>query len=578
MIDKNENVIRLPKHLHKYIVKQDYSSYTPVNHAVWRYIMRINLKNLANKAHSSYVDGLKKTGISLDKIPDISDMNLILSKIGWGAVCVDGFIPPAAFMEFQAYNVLVIATDIRSIKHIGYTPAPDIVHEAAGHAPIIADPEYAEYLRLFGEIGSKALRSKRDFDLYEAIRRLSIIKENPYATASEIEDAEQEIKLIQSDMGELSELAKIRNLHWWTVEYGLIGDLDNPKIYGAGLLSSISESAKCLKEGIVKIPYGVQAAEYSFDITTQQPQLFVTPSFMYLSTVLNEFADTMALRKGGAEGIRKAIDSNAVATCEFSSGLQISGVFTNVITDKNDKVVYLNTTGPTILCEREKMLIGHSSTVHNEGYGSPVGKLAGKDTKIENLRLSELAKIGISVGEQVSLKFESGINVKGILYRVRKNKYGKVLLLTFKNCTVTYNNQFLFKPEWGDYDMGVGESVDSVFAGAADMEEYDSDLFISDTNTIQNNNINSAYNDLYLSVKNIRESDFNSSSLQTLFKDIRNNYPDDWLLSLEIYELAVKHLGKKDIFSNKVRNYLVDCSGLYPENKKLIFDGLNLIN
>jgi phenylalanine-4-hydroxylase len=42
-------------------------------------------------------------------------------------------------------------------------------------------------------------------------------------------------------MGELSEMAQIRNLHWWTVEYGLIGT-DNPKIYGAGLLSSIGES------------------------------------------------------------------------------------------------------------------------------------------------------------------------------------------------------------------------------------------------------------------------------------------------------------------------------------------------
>ena len=37
-------------------------------------------------------------------------------------------------------------------------------------------------------------------------------------------------------------MAQIRNLHWWTVEYGLIGQIGNPKIYGAGLLSSIGES------------------------------------------------------------------------------------------------------------------------------------------------------------------------------------------------------------------------------------------------------------------------------------------------------------------------------------------------
>jgi phenylalanine-4-hydroxylase len=36
-------------------------------------------------------------------------------------------------------------------EHIEYTPAPDIIHEGAGHAPIIANPEYAEYLRRFGD-------------------------------------------------------------------------------------------------------------------------------------------------------------------------------------------------------------------------------------------------------------------------------------------------------------------------------------------------------------------------------------------------------------------------------------------
>jgi phenylalanine-4-hydroxylase len=59
-------------------------------------------------------------------------------------------------MEFQAYNVLVIASDIRQLEHIEYTPAPDIIHECRSRA-IIANPEYAEYLRRFGEIGCKAI-------------------------------------------------------------------------------------------------------------------------------------------------------------------------------------------------------------------------------------------------------------------------------------------------------------------------------------------------------------------------------------------------------------------------------------
>ena len=93
-------------------------------------------------------------------------------------------------MEFQAYNVLVIAEDIRQLKNIEYTPAPDIIHEAAGHAPIIANPEYAEYLRRFGEIGSKAISSAKDYEMYEAIRHLSIVKENPDSSQKSINEAQ----------------------------------------------------------------------------------------------------------------------------------------------------------------------------------------------------------------------------------------------------------------------------------------------------------------------------------------------------------------------------------------------------
>ena len=172
-------VAALPKHLLQFAVDQRYDEYTPIDHAVWRFIMRQNIFFLKEYAHKVYFQGLLETGISFERIPRIDEMNDILGKIGWGAVAVDGFIPPAAFMEFQAYKVLVIACDMRQINHIEYTPAPDIVHEAAGHAPIIVDREYSDYLQRFGEVGAKAMSSKKDFELYEAIRHLSILKELP---------------------------------------------------------------------------------------------------------------------------------------------------------------------------------------------------------------------------------------------------------------------------------------------------------------------------------------------------------------------------------------------------------------
>ena len=85
----------------------------------------------------------------------------------------------------------------------------------------------------------------------------------------------------------------LSRLHWWTVEYGLIGSLKNPKIYGAGLLSSVGESQNCLTDSVKKIPFSIDCINYNYDITEQQPQLFVTESFSKLTDVLHEFEKTM---------------------------------------------------------------------------------------------------------------------------------------------------------------------------------------------------------------------------------------------------------------------------------------------
>ncbi|HEY3600852.1 MAG TPA: aromatic amino acid hydroxylase, partial [Chthoniobacterales bacterium] len=323
----NAAVRALPKHLLQFAVDQRYDDYTPVDHAVWRFIMRQNIFFLKEYAHKVYFQGLLDTGISFERIPRISEMNDILGKIGWGAVAVDGFIPPAAFMEFQAYKVLVIACDMRQIHHIEYTPAPDIVHEAAGHAPIIVDREYSDYLQRFGEVGAKAMSSRKDFELYEAIRHLSILKELPDSDAKEVEEATREVEYKQANLGHPSEMARLSRLHWWTVEYGLIGTLENPKIYGAGLLSSIGESVSCLEPHVKKLWYSIDAQDQPFDITTKQPQLFVCRDFQHLREVLEEFASTMAFRVGGLEGINKAIECKNVTTCQYSSGLQVAGMF-----------------------------------------------------------------------------------------------------------------------------------------------------------------------------------------------------------------------------------------------------------
>ncbi|WP_159946866.1 aromatic amino acid hydroxylase [Polaribacter septentrionalilitoris] len=566
---------KLPKHLHKFVVRQPYEEYTAQNQAVWRYVMRMNVDYLSKVAHKSYIKGLKKTGISINNIPKMQGMNRILKDIGWAAVSVDGFIPPNAFMEFQAYNVLVIASDMRTINHIEYTPAPDIIHEAAGHAPIIANPEYAEYLRRFGEIGSKAISSAKDYEMYEAIRLLSILKENPNSSEKEINEAQEKVEFLQNNMGELSEMAQIRNLHWWTVEYGLIGDLQNPKIYGAGLLSSIGESKWCLQEEVKKVPYSIEAARVNFDITKPQPQLFVTPDFAHLSLVLEQFANTMAIRKGGLNGIQKLINSKNLGTIELSTGIQISGVFTNVIADENGNPIYFQTTGETALANRDKELIGHGITNHKYGFGSPIGKLKGINIPIENMSPRDLEAYQIYEGKQITLEFEGGIRVQGDVITGTRDLKGRILLITFKNCTVTYRNQILFQPDWGVYDMAIGKEVVSAYSGPADVNSFLDLGKVSETKThkIDYSLSQKELYNLYAQVKEMREENTASEKKITeIFNQLKNNFPEDWLLLLEVYELALQNTYSiKSIILEKLEE--LKCNKSYT---KLIDNGLVL--
>jgi len=539
----NEVTRKLPKHLHKFIVKQPYSEYTAQNQAVWRYVMRMNIDYLGKVAHKSYLKGLEKTGISLETIPEMEGMNRILKEIGWAAVSVDGFIPPNAFMEFQAYNVLVIASDMRTINHIQYTPAPDIIHEAAGHAPIIANPEYAEYLRRFGEIGSKAISSSKDYEMYEAIRLLSILKEDPGSTSEEVLKAQKAVEELQNNMGEMSEMAQIRNLHWWSVEYGLIGALNDPKIYGAGLLSSIGESAWCLTDAVKKLPYSLEAANKSFDITKPQPQLFVTPDFAKLSLVLEQFANTMSLRKGGMKGVKKLISSKNLGTIELSTGIQVSGHFSRVI-EFEGKSIYVQTTGPTALANRDKELIGHGIAYHAEGFGSPIGKLKGINIPIENMSPRDLEAYGIYEGKETTLEFVGGIKVVGEVITGTRDLQGKIQLISFKNCTVTFEDEVLFDPSWGIYDMAVGVEVVSAYSGPASVNSFEDVNKVSETKThkIQYTEKQIALYDLYAQLRTLREhATLTESAVELVFSALVANHPSDWLLMLELYEVSVKN-------------------------------------
>lgn len=577
-----EYIESLPPYLASFAEPQNYHLYTPENQAVWRFIMRNLTDFFKEKAPEAYFAGLEKAAIPTERIPKIEEMIDGLKDIGWGAICVNGFIPPAAFMEYNANKILPISADMRSLKTLLYTPAPDIVHEAAGHAPIVADPEYTDFLQKVGEYGAKALSNKFDKEVYEAIRELSIVKEYPHSTTEDIQKAEKRLDKAVFDRKNhtLSEASLVSRFHWWTVEYGLLKREDGMKMYGAGLLSSMGESRNCLGDDVKKIKLSIDALNTDYDITREQPQLFYVESSKDLFPVLEELADRMAFRKGGVESLEKAIEGECLATVVLDSGLQISGVWTNVIKDNWGEAVYMNTTGPTSLAYKNIELIGHGKEYHSAGYSTPIGKLKGDNRSLKELNYKELDSRGIERGKKSKLEFQSGVIVEGVLTDIT-SRNGENILFTFNQCTVTGpNGEKLFDPSWGVYDMAVGDTIPSVFGGPADKKNYDFIESKSDNLTmkVEHTKDQKRVFEIYEIVRSIRESGLvnpqNFKKLRDCFEEVKKIAPDNWLIVMEIYELVFS--GDDELFKNDLLKSLETQKRLGKDIEHLINLGIEL--
>ncbi len=120
--------------------------------------------------------------------------------------------------------------------------------------------------------------------------------------------------------------------------------------------------------------------------------------------------------------------------------------------------------------------------------------------------------------KQVNFEFEGGIEVKGEIITGTRNLQGKVILISLKNCTVTYKEELLFKPEWGNYDMAVGKEIISAFAGPADAKSFDMITHKPSSTTIKSKKTpeREELESLYESVRNIRQGKNTKFSLDRL--------------------------------------------------------------
>ena len=468
-------------------------------------------------------------------------------------MAVEGFIPPAAFMEFQARGYLPISSPIRTAAHLGYTPAPDIIHEAAGHAPMLCHQEYAEYLRQYATVAHKAMVTHEDMRMYDVIRRISDGKEDPRVPPSDIENLERELQELSDSITSPSEAAKLSRINWWTVEYGLIGTLGQPKVYGAGLLSSVYEAEYALSDAVTKIPYSLDCVNYTYDITRPQPQLFVTESFQKLIDVLDEFASTMAYTYGGVRALAQAQSGQTVNTVVLGSGIEISGIVSAFRTKEQapSETAYLQLQGPSQLSYQGREIPGHGTTHHADGYGTVVGDLVAYPGRCPS-RLSpqEWHDLGAVPGQPITWKWTSGVVASGT-FQGAYDVDGNRLIVSLENAWVRHGDDVLFRPEWGVYDLALGQDVVSVYGGPADRVAYtDSSMEDFSVRRVGVPSYTSEEKRRHSLYERAAESRRNGAApvADALWEEARRDFSDDWLLFLEVYECA-QTLGNKPLLA-----------------------------
>lgn len=548
-----QNLSFVPEHLKTYIVSQNYDKYTPREHATWRFIMRQSLHFFKHHAHQTYLNGLKATGIPVETIPRISEMDQCLQKFGWRAVGIRGFIPTLVFLDFQSRSILPIATDMRTLEHIGYTPSPDIVHEAAGHAPILTDHDYGAYIAKYATIARKCIYSDEDIRLYEAIRALSDVKENPDTTEKELRSCLKELESATHNISWVSEATLISRFYWWTAEYGLVGTKDNPKIFGAGLLSSVAEGKSCIEGGATILPLDLKCLDQDYDITEPQPQLFLTQDFSSLSELLQQIESKIAYKQGGLHGLQIAQKSKTVCTTVFECGLSVSGQLTEFVLNTQSEPNFIRWSGPVQICHEDKELEGHGIKRHKEGMSTPLGKwiVGGKATDLSEWTTENWERSAWQ-GREITINHEDGYTLNGVCMDALFCK-DQLAMLTFSQCTLTSpSKQILFQPEWGEFDMIISSNkITSVYGGPADWQAYGK-LHVGESSTYPGRQSPYTESEVrchehYKNIRKIRDSILTNSDKNTAqlldetIQECCSNPDTDWLIGLELIEILSHH-------------------------------------
>lgn len=181
-------------------MEQVYENYTTEDQQVWKILYDRQIKNLPSAATKAYMEGLKKTEFRPEMIPDFAATNKVLRETtGWELAVVPGIVPDYTFFELMSNQKFPATTWLRKMEELDYLEEPDMFHDVFAHVPLLTNQSFVDFLKELSIIGLDYCG-------------------NDYA------------------------IEILSRIYWFTVEFGLIRENGQLRIYGAGILSSAGET------------------------------------------------------------------------------------------------------------------------------------------------------------------------------------------------------------------------------------------------------------------------------------------------------------------------------------------------
>ncbi len=252
---------------HQLYIHQPYELYSAANHQAWRRLYERQAPMWAKYANPHFRKGIENLCMDQDRVPRLDDINTFLCPLtGFKAKAVSGYIPAFLFFDCLRNREFPTTITIRDSNRLDYLPEPDIFHDIAGHVPMHTDPDFANALVRFGDCAHTAA------DL-----------------VAQIENEEERIRRLTSIIKAMA------RFFWFTIEFGLMRDGDQIKVYGSGLLSSHGEIEYAIESpDVQRYPAQLEwIINQYFEIDHYQPLLFIVDSFTHLFGMVDELEQWM---------------------------------------------------------------------------------------------------------------------------------------------------------------------------------------------------------------------------------------------------------------------------------------------